>query len=169
MLVAAMNPCPCGYYGDPYRKCVCPPQAVRRYRARLSGPLLDRLDLHIEVPAVPYKDLRSQTAGSTSIVMRERVQRARAAQRTRYAGTDCRNNAELNGSLLERHCALDQSGGDFLGEAVKSLSLSARSYTRILRLARTVADLEEAERIAVRHLAEAVNCRVLDREPPAPA
>ncbi len=164
MLVAAMNPCPCGYYGDQARRCTCAPQAVQRYRAKLSGPLLDRIDLHIEVPAVPYEDLRAQNAGATSSQMRERVIQARTLQQQRYHGTTCRNNAELNGSLLEKHCALNKEGSDFLRQAVESLALSARSYTRILRLSRTIADLDHANNIAVRHLAEAINCRVLDRE-----
>ncbi|MDL2285358.1 YifB family Mg chelatase-like AAA ATPase [Desulfovibrio sp. OttesenSCG-928-F07] len=164
MLVAAMNPCPCGYYGDPTHRCTCPPHAVARYRSRLSGPLLDRIDLHIEVPAVPYEDLRKREGGVNSAVMRQRVMQARAKQTTRYSGTTCRNNAELNGSLLEQHCALTPEGGEFLRSAVESLALSARSYTRILRLARTVADLDDAANIEVTHLAEAINCRVLDRE-----
>lgn len=164
MLVAAMNPCPCGYYGDSSRRCTCAPQAVQRYRAKLSGPLLDRIDLHIEVPAVPYEDLRAGRSGPDSAGMRNRVVQARAMQEKRYAGTGCLCNAELNGSLLEQHCTLDEAGSNFLGQAVQSLSLSARSYTRILRLARTVADLDGAENIAVQHIAEAINCRVLDRE-----
>ncbi|MDR2503208.1 MAG: YifB family Mg chelatase-like AAA ATPase [Deltaproteobacteria bacterium] len=164
MLVAAMNPCPCGYYGDISRRCACPPQDVRRYRAKLSGPLLDRLDLHVEVPAVPYADLRLQKAGTSSSSMRTRVIRARRLQQKRYAGTACRNNAALNGDMLERHCALKEAESAFLGHAVQKLGLSARSYTRILRLARTISDMEEGGEITVRHLAEAINCRALDRE-----
>ncbi|MDR2051405.1 MAG: YifB family Mg chelatase-like AAA ATPase [Deltaproteobacteria bacterium] len=166
MLVAAMNPCPCGYYGDRRHSCACAPQAVQRYRSRLSGPLLDRLDLHVEVPAVPYEELRARNPGTGSARMRARVVRARALQESRYRGSSCRGNAELNGSMLEEYCALDKEGSDFLGQAVKSLALSARSYTRILRLARTAADLADKEQIGVEHLAEAVNCRVLDREQP---
>jgi magnesium chelatase family protein len=164
MLVAAMNPCPCGYLGDPRRTCSCAPSAVQRYRAKLSGPLLDRLDLHIEVPAVPYADLRSKDSGASSQSIRQRVLEAREVQKKRYAGTGCRCNAELNGSLLERHCCLDRAEQDFLGEAMNSLALSARSYTRILRLARSIADLDNKDSIGIEHLAEAVNCRVLDRE-----
>jgi magnesium chelatase family protein len=164
MLVAAMNPCPCGYLGDPRHSCSCAPSAVQRYRGRLSGPLLDRFDLHVEVPAVPYADLRSKNSGADSTGMRRMVLAARQVQKNRYEGTDCRCNAELGGSLLERHCNLDGEGQDFLGEAMNSLALSARSYTRILRLARSIADLSGEERIGLEHLAEAVNCRVLDRE-----
>lgn len=163
MLVAAMNPCPCGYYGDVTKRCICAPGTVERYRARISGPLLDRIDLHIEVPAVPYADLRQQRQGNGSGEMRERVLKARNVQAARYAGTVCRCNAELGASLLEEHCALDSACGVFLGKAVESLALSARAYTRILRLARTVADLEGRENIEMPHLAEAINCRVLDR------
>jgi magnesium chelatase family protein len=164
MLVAAMNPCPCGYLGDPKHVCSCPPATVQRYRARLSGPLLDRFDLHVEVPAVPYADLRSKEAGASSQSIRRNVLRAREVQNRRYADTDCRCNAELNGSLLERHCCLDKVEQDFLGEAMNKLALSARSYTRILRLARSIADLDDKKDIGLEHLAEAVNCRVLDRE-----
>lgn len=124
---------------------------------------MDRIDLHIEVPAVPYEDLRQQRPGNGSAEMRGRVLKAREVQAARYAGAACRCNAELGGSLLEGHCALDSACGAFLGKAVESLALSARAYTRILRLARTVADLEGRESIEMPHLAEAINCRVLDR------
>ena len=166
MLVAAMNPCPCGYRTDPRHTCACAPAALDRYRARLSGPLLDRIDLHVEVPAVPYDDLRASAPGTGSAAMRERVIQARAVQSARYRGTACRANADLNGALLERHCALGRKEHDFLGTAVRSLALSARAYTRILRIARTIADLAGSAAIALPHLAEAVNCRVLDREQP---
>lgn len=166
MLVAAMNPCPCGYRTDPGHSCVCTPAALERYRARLSGPLLDRIDLHVEVPAVPYDDLRASTPGTDSAAMRERVAQARAVQTARYQGTACRTNADLNGALLERYCALGREEHDFLGAAVRSLALSARAYTRILRIARSIADLAGASDIALPHLAEAINCRVLDREQP---
>jgi magnesium chelatase family protein len=164
MLVAAMNPCPCGYLTDPRHACTCSPAARERYRARLSGPLLDRIDLHVEVPPVPYDDLRASGGGSSSAELRERVVRARAIQSERYRGTSCRTNAGLSGALLDKHCALGGEEHDFLGRAARSLALSARSYTRILRIARTIADLESAPAIRLEHLAEAVNCRVLDRE-----
>ncbi len=163
MLVAAMNPCPCGFLGDAKKRCTCRPEDVRRYRARLSGPLLDRIDLHVEVPAVAYEDLRLQTSGKSSAQMRATVAESRAAQAERYAGTPFRCNADLSGKALDEHCRLDREAHDFLGQAVKSLNLSARAYTRILRIARTIADLEHAPGIAAPHLAEAVNCRTLDR------
>ena len=164
MLVAAMNPCPCGYSTDPRHTCTCSAQAVARYRARLSGPLLDRIDLHVEVPAVSYEDLRSARSGPSSAEIREKVLRAREIQGERYRGTSCRTNAMLSGSLLEEYCRLDREGHEFLGSAVNALALSARAYTRILRVARTIADLEGMRDIALPHIAEALSCRVLDRE-----
>ena len=164
MLVAAMNPCPCGYSTDPRHACTCSAQAVARYRARLSGPLLDRIDMHIEVPAVSYDDLRAARSGPSTAEIRERVLRAREVQTERYRGTGCRTNAALSGRLLEEHCRLGREEHDFLGSAVNALALSARSYTRILRVARTIADLEGSPQIALPHIAEAISCRVLDRE-----
>jgi len=165
MLVAAMNPCPCGYRTDERRRCTCSAMQIERYRARLSGPLLDRIDLHVEVPAVPWEDLAAPTSAVTSAAMRGRVLAARAVQAQRYAAMlHCRSNADLAGSLLEEYCVLERSERAFMEQSVKSLALSARAYTRILRVARTVADLEGEERIQIEQLAEAVNCRVLDRE-----
>ena len=168
MLVAAMNPCPCGYCTDPAHTCVCTPQQIARYTGKLSGPLLDRIDLHVEVPAVPYEDLRGRQSDSDaeggSAYMRREVLAARHIQEQRYAGTPCRCNALLSGSLLERHCALDSQGHQVMERTVRALGLSARSYTRILRLARTIADLEGADEIRALHVQEAVSLRVLDRE-----
>ena len=164
MLVAAMNPCPCGYQTDTHKRCTCSPAEIHRYQARLSGPLLDRIDMHVEVPAVPYDDLRADAPGRSSAAMREHVLAARTRQAARYAKSRCRCNADLSGRELERHCKLSAAGHDFLKQAVHSLHLSARAYTRILRIARTIADLEGLDDIAVPHLAEAVNCRVLDRQ-----
>lgn len=165
MLVAAMNPCPCGYATDPRHTCVCSPGLIRRYRARLSGPLLDRIDLHINVPAVPYEELQAGASPVTSARMRERVLAARAVQQARYAEVPyCRTNADLSGSLLEKHCRMGAPERAFLREAVQRLALSARAYTRILRISRTIADLAGSESIGVPHLAEAIGCRVLDRE-----
>lgn len=163
MLVAAMNPCPCGYLTDPRHTCTCTPAAIQRYQARISGPLLDRIDLQVEVPAVPHEDLRKARGGLDSAAMRAHVSAARAVQADRYKGRPGMTNAQLAGAALETHCVLDPSGHEFLGTAVRHLGLSARAYTRILRIARTIADLEGAERLAVAHLAEAVNYRSLDR------
>lgn len=164
MLVAAMNPCPCGYSTDPRHMCTCSSQAVARYRAKLSGPLLDRIDLHVEVPSVSYEELRSGSSGPSSADIRERVVRAREVQAERYRGTNCRTNADLAGRMLEEYCRLEQMEHEFLGKAVEALALSARAYTRILRVARTIADLAGSPGIALPHLAEAISCRVLDRE-----
>ncbi len=164
MLVAAMNPCPCGYVNDERHACTCGSGQVQRYRARLSGPLLDRIDLHVEVPAVEYRDLRSADSSYSSTHMRERIAVARARQAERYKNSICRSNAELSGRLLEKFCHLSGPEHVFLEKAVHSLGLSARTYTRILRVARTVADLAGEENLAVHHLAEALNCRVLDRQ-----
>ncbi len=170
MLVAAMNPCPCGYHGDAQHTCTCSPQALSKYTSKLSGPLLDRIDLHIEVPAVPYEDLRAATSSTTahdshgsSASMRARVLGARQRQQERYAHTSCLCNAHLSGSMLEEHCALDTKGHATLERVVRNFGLSARSYTRILRLARTIADLHEQEHITHNHIHEAVSLRVLDR------
>ena len=164
MLVAAMNPCPCGYYGDSTHQCRCKPDQLARYRARLSGPLLDRIDLHVEVPAVPYADLQGKGEGLSSAAMRERVLAARAIQEQRYAGEPIHCNAGLHGRLLDEHCALDQQGQNIMRGATERLGLSARAYTRVLRLGRTIADLDGSERILATHLAEAVSLRVLDRK-----
>lgn len=163
MLLAAMNPCPCGYRTDPRHECTCTAQAVARYRAKLSGPLLDRIDLHVEVPAVSYEDIRSGHSGPGSAEVRERVIRAREVQTARYKGTNCRTNADLSGRMLEEYCRLGSAEHEFLGRAVDALALSARACTRILRVARTIADLDGAADIVLAHLAEAISCRVLDR------
>lgn len=163
MLLAAMNPCPCGYSTDPRRTCTCTAQEVSRYRSKLSGPLLDRLDMHVEVPAVSYEDIRSARSGPSSAQVRERVVRARQVQTDRYRGTDCRTNADLSGCMLDEYCRLGWAEHEFLGNAVNTLGLSARAYTRILRVARTIADLDGAAEISLAHIAEAVSCRVLDR------
>lgn len=180
MLVAAMNPCPCGYASDPARTCVCSGSEIRRYRSRLSGPLLDRVDLHVTVPSVPFESLSDRAAtGPPSALVRQRVVAARRIQTRRYAeaaraspgsiSSACRTNAGLFGRLLEAYCRLGKAENAFLQQAVDRLGLSARSFTRILRVSRTIADLEAVDtgkvgEIEVRHLAEAINCRVLDRE-----
>ena len=138
-------------------------EQLARYRNKLSGPLLDRIDLHVEVPAVPYADLRAATGGISSAEMRARVLAARAVQEERFAGLAIRCNAELSGGPLERHCALDAAGHGLMEAVMHRLGLSARAYTRVLRLARTIADLAGVESIRQEHLAEAVALRVLDR------
>ena len=164
MLVCAMNPCPCGYLGDERHACTCGEAEVRRYRSRLSGPLLDRIDLQVEVPAVPYKELRADASPVTSAVMRQRVLAARQVQADRYAGLPFSANGHLGGRHLSRHGALSQEGHGFLEGAVRRLGLSARAHTRILRIARTIADLDGDADLRVEHLAEAVNLRNMDRQ-----
>ena len=171
MLVASMNPCPCGFLTDSRKPCTCSAYDLKRYTTRLSGPLLDRIDLHIEVPAVSYGDLASPTKGESSAAIAARIAAVRAVQTKRYAPYNmaakdlrCRTNADLSGDMLETFCALDAAGRAFLGKAVETLALSARAYTRILRIARTIADMENEKNITTLHLAEAVNCRFLDRQ-----
>jgi magnesium chelatase family protein len=163
MLVAAMNPCPCGHLGDKQRACRCTPTQVQRYRARISGPLLDRIDLHVEAPALSLTELRSTHPGEASAPIRERVRAARERQRKRFAGTALSVNARMGQLQIRRHCAIDTAMGDLLQRAMERLSLSARAYDRILKVARTIADLGGAERIESPHLLEAIQYRSLDR------
>ncbi len=163
MLVAAMNPCPCGYLGDPKHECRCAPAQIQRYRARISGPLLDRIDLHIEAPALSLAELRNDQAGESTAAIRERVEQARQIQLGRFHGSHLTANARMPPSLLKKFCPLDSTLGDLLQQAMEQLSLSARAYDRILKVARTIADLAGAERIASPHLLEAIQYRSLDR------
>ncbi len=158
MLVAAMNPCPCGFFGDPTRECRCTPGIIQRYLSKISGPLLDRIDLHIEVPAVAYKELRAKDGGASSGDMRERVEQALATQRIRGF-----TNSRIPVSELRKICALDEAGERTLEMAVRRMGLSARAHDRILKVARTIADLDHAAGVTAKHLAEAVQYRSLDR------
>lgn len=158
MLVAAMNPCPCGFYGDPTRECRCTPGIIQRYLAKVSGPLLDRIDMHIEVPAVPYKELRGRADSTTSAQIRDRVERTREVQRQRGF-----YNSQIPAAQLREVCALDEAGERTLELAVRKMNLSARVHDRLLRVARTIADLDNSSKVAAKHLAEAVQCRNLDR------
>jgi magnesium chelatase family protein len=163
-LAAAMNPCPCGHLGDPARECHCPVPAIERYRARLSGPLLDRIDIHLAVPAVAWRDLVSDQGAEPSSVIRGRVEAARARQRERFAGEGgVYANAHIGARHLRRHCRVDRAGEELLRSAVVRLSLSARAYHRVLKIARTIADLEGSPGVELPHLAEAIQYRALDR------
>ena len=165
MLVAAMNPCPCGYYNHPDRECVCKPGEVQKYLNKISGPLMDRIDLHVEVLPVPYNELSDSRKGESSLEIRERVIKARKIQEARYK--DCsgiHSNAQMTSQLLQKYCALDLAGREALSRAMHRLGLSARAYDRILKVARTIADLDGSERIQMGHLAEAINYRSLDRD-----
>jgi magnesium chelatase family protein len=164
MLIAAMNPCPCGHYGNVKRECRCSPAQVQKYRGRISGPLLDRVDIHVDVPAIEIQDLSGTTESESSEVMRNRVARARLIQRKRLRGENgVRCNARLPNRLIRKHCQLDSAGLDLIKQAASSLNLSARAYDRILKVARTIADLAGSDRINVDHLSEAVQYRALDR------
>jgi magnesium chelatase family protein len=158
MLVAAMNPCPCGFYGDTTRDCRCTGAIIQRYLGKISGPLLDRIDLHIEVPAVPYKELRTNGNGVSSAEMRERVEAAREVQSKRGF-----YNAHIPHRALRDLCALDEAGERTLEMAVRRMSLSARAHDRILKVARTLADLSGSESVGAKQVAEAVQYRSLDR------
>ncbi len=165
MLVASMNPCPCGFYNHPERDCSCPPGAVQKYLNRVSGPLLDRIDLHVEVTPVPFNELTSQRQQENSASIRERVMMARERQAARYAdspGTYC--NAQMSSRQLKEICAISQVGHNLLKAAMQKLNLSARAYDRILKVSRTIADLAGSDDIKPEHLAEAIHYRSLDRE-----
>lgn len=163
MLVAAMNPCPCGYRGDPKRQCHCNPMQVERYTARISGPLLDRLDIHIEVPPVPFRQLSDQTVGTTSQQMKANVLAAREVQQRRFGKGSLRLNGRMSPSQIRKFCKLESDAESLLKTAMEDMGLSARAHDKILRISRTIADLEGADAIQANHLSEAINYRALDR------
>jgi magnesium chelatase family protein len=164
MLVAAMNPCPCGYRNDPRRNCQCSVPQIERYMAKLSGPLLDRIDLHLEVPAVPFEELASKRPGTSSAQMREQVVAARAIQAKRFAGTHVHFNAQMSSRMIREFCPIDSMSRELLKASINDLGLSARAHDKILRVSRTLADLEEEDQIQVYHVSEAINYRMLDRQ-----
>ncbi len=159
MFVAAMNPCPCGYYGDPVRECTCSLSTISRYQKRISGPLLDRIDIHMEVPRVDYQKLTDERLGEPSEAIRTRVERAREVQRKRFAGTPLSCNADMGPAEVRKICRLDETGRGLVRAAMQQLQMSARAFHRILKLARTIADLAGSERIETAHLAEAIQYR----------
>jgi magnesium chelatase family protein len=164
MLVAAMNPCPCGYYNHPDKDCVCAPGVVQKYLNKVSGPLLDRIDIHIEVTPVPFSELSAERPSEKSAVMRERVIAARQVQQGRYAGKKIHCNAQMGSKELREICRIDAAGKALLEKAMERLGLSARAYDRILKVARTIADMAGSPDIRTEHLAEAIQYRSLDRE-----
>jgi len=164
MLIAAMNPCPCGYFGNPTKPCTCSANAVSRYLARVSGPLLDRLDLHIEVPPVEFDEIDSIEKAECSAVIKARVNAARSIQNERFRGTQITCNARITPDTLHEVCHLSNAGRELLKKAFEKLGLSARAYDRILKVSRTIADLDKSETIESRHVAEAVQYRSLDRK-----
>jgi magnesium chelatase family protein len=163
MLVAALNPCPCGYRGDPRRECQCTPPQIDKYMGKVSGPLVDRIDIHLEVPAVPFRELAASRPGTSTAEMRAAVEAARRRQATRFAGAATRCNARMTSRQIRELCRLEPAAAELLRAAVSDLGLSARAHDKVLRVARTVADLDEAESIGCAHVSEAINYRLLDR------
>jgi magnesium chelatase family protein len=164
MLIAAMNPCPCGYFGSENKRCDCSYDRVRDYRNRISGPLLDRIDIHVEVSPVPYRKLKGARRGETSRKVRQRVQVARDAQSERFRETDVHCNAQMRPAELRTYCDIDEDGHELMEKVVDKLGMSARAYDRILKVSRTIADLDGCDEIDVGHISEAVQYRTLDRD-----
>jgi magnesium chelatase family protein len=164
VLVAAMNPCPCGYLGDPRRSCKCSQPTIERYMGKISGPLMDRIDLHIEVPGVPFQELAASADGTPSSRMREQVLAARRRQQERFGKDSHRLNGRMTSRQLRKHCGLDEEGRNLLKNAMEDLGLSARAHDRILRMARTIADLADSDDIRPGHVSEAIGYRSLDRK-----
>lgn len=164
MLIAAANPCPCGYYGDGHHSCQCTPPKIQSYMAKLSGPLLDRIDIHVEVPSVSFDELHAPPTGEPSQVIRERVRHSRETQRRRFAGTRMFCNAHMNPKELKTYCPMDETTRDMLRAGLERLGLSARAYDRVIKVARTIADLAQSEAIRPEHVCEAVQYRTLDRK-----
>jgi magnesium chelatase family protein len=163
MLVAAMNPCPCGFLSDPQRECQCTYPQIQRYKSKISGPLLDRIDLHIEVPAVKFRDLADQAGSETSARIRVRVQAARERQKERFRSKTLHSNAQMGPRLIKKYCPLAADSQKLLEHAMEILGFSARAYHRILKIARTIADLEGEAQIRSAHISEAIQYRSLDR------
>ena len=164
MLVASMNPCPCGYYGDKVRECSCSQSQIMKYMSKISGPLLDRIDIHIEVPSVKYEELEGKAQGESSAEIKKRVDGARRIQTERYKGTGIFSNSQLTPELMKKYCTLDAEANNLLRQAFESLGMSARAHNRILKVARTIADLSGSEQIAMEHIAEAIQYRALDKK-----
>jgi magnesium chelatase family protein len=158
-LIGAMNPCPCGYYGDPVRACTCSSATITRYQKRLSGPLLDRIDIHVDVPRVDYEKLSSGRLGESSDTVRARVETTRQLQRQRFENGRVRSNANMGVAEVRKHCVLTEEGRSLIKSATTQMQLTARAYHRVLKLSRTIADLAGAEQIAPNHLAEALQYR----------
>ena len=164
MMIASMNPCPCGYYGAKDKNCTCTREQISKYIGKISGPLLDRIDIHIEVEAVDYKSLESNEKGESSEEIRNRVNKARKIGYERYKENGIYSNSQLTPDLIEKHCKLGEKEKKILEDAFNKLGFSARAYARILKVARTIADLDESENIELKHISEAIRYRNLDRK-----
>ena len=164
MFIASMNPCPCGFYGSKEKECSCTPKQIENYMGKISGPLLDRIDIQIEVSPVKYEKLENEETPESSEKIKKRVNRARKIQQERYKQNGIYSNAELTPKLLNKYCKLDKEGKGIMQNAFERLGLSARAYGRILKVARTIADLDESENIKVQHIAEAIQYRSLDKK-----
>ncbi|MCH7651381.1 MAG: ATP-binding protein, partial [Nitrospinae bacterium] len=164
MLVAAMNPCPCGYRSDPKRECTCTPPMIKKYVSKISGPLLDRIDIHIQVPSVEYKELSSEAVGEPSNKIRQRVEQARQVQLNRFKNSRIFFNAGMSTKQLKQYCRLDDASKQIMALAIDKMGLSARAHDRILKVSRTIADLDGMESLSAEHVAESIQYRSLDRE-----
>lgn len=164
MLVASMNPCPCGFYGSKEKECTCTPQAIQKYMGKISGPLLDRIDIQVEVTPVKYEKLQGNEKIETSAKIKERVNKARKIQQNRYKELEIHSNSQLTPTLIEKYCELGEKEKQILKKAFDTLGLSARAHDRILKVARTIADLDEKENIEISHITEAIQYRNLDKK-----
>ena len=163
MLVAAMNPCPCGFFTDPQKECGCTAPQIQRYRSKVSGPLLDRIDIQVEVPGLRYQELATRNPGEPSTLVRQRVNEARARQLKRFEKRNIHSNAQMGARDIKRYCGVKPGAEKLLETAIDKLGLSARAYSRILKVGRTIADLEGSEEIQPAHISEAIQYRSLDR------
>jgi magnesium chelatase family protein len=159
----ATQECKCGFHGDPFHQCLCTPHKIQTYRSKVSGPLLDRIDIHVEVPAIKFNEISSDTPGEASSVIRERVTRARAIQQERFNGDGIHANAQMKPRHLRKYCKIDADCQNLMEAAMNRLGLSARAYNRVLKVARTIADIEGSEKISSEHVSEAIQYRSLDR------